>query len=140
MRKWRDGKIVKTGARCAAQRKPGRDVRLTVPAPSWANNDTPGSAFLRPGEVEEIAVAVLRFFNEHKVKGNNAGVTEARKRLDGMCAGIVERTRRTTASNRRQNMLRRDARRLDRDWERMRAARRANRSAAKQAVEKAAAK
>ena len=136
MRKWRNGKIVKTGARCAAQRTPGRDIRLTVPAPSWANNDTPGSAFLRPGEANEVAVAALQFFNEHKVKGNNAGVAEARKRLDGMCAGIVERTRQTTASNRRQNMLRRDARRADRAWNK----RRAERRMAMRAAEKTASK
>lgn len=136
MRKWRDGKIVKTGARCAAQRKLGRDVRLTVPAPSWASNDTPGSAFLRPGEAEEVTVAALQLFNEQRVKGNDAGVAEARKRLDGMCAGIVERTKQTTASNRRQNLLRRDARRADQDWIK----RRAERRMAKRAVEKAAKK
>lgn len=136
MRKWRDGKIVKTGARAAAQRTPGRDIRLTVPAPSWASNDTPGSAFLRPSEVEEVVVAALQFFNEQKIKGNDAGVAEARKRLDGMCAGIVERTRQTTASNRRQNLLRRDARRADRDWIKQRAERRMVRRAAEKAAQK----
>jgi hypothetical protein len=91
-----ESEIVKTGKRKRKGKHALTEQRIDVPAPSWADGGV-SSFWLRRGDADKMAAAAMRLYYEQRVDDNDAGIAGALKNLNGLCAGVAERSKQRKA-------------------------------------------